>query len=101
MQHLVNIVKEKAKLTDEQAMAATEALLQEFRKKFPGILHAEIDKIAAGGEFGDSARQKFELLRDKLEEAAKSAGQKAEDLAVELKNRFSEMFGSGKEEKKP
>jgi hypothetical protein len=96
MQHIINLLKEKANLSDEQAKVAAEAVLQEFKLKFPGILHSEIDKVAAGGEFGDSAREKVEQVRDKLEEVARNAGQKAEELAAELKNKVSEMFNSGK-----
>ena len=95
MDYLINLVKEKAGLNDEQAKAAVEAVIGQFKLKFPGILHSEIDKIAAGADFGDSAKEKFEQLRDKLEEVAKNTGEKVEGLAEELKNKFSEMFGSG------
>ena len=96
MEHLIKLVKEKANLSDEQAKAATEAFLAEFKQKFPKLLHTEIDKVAAGGEFGDSAREKFDHIRDKMEEAAKLAGEKAEGFAEEVKKKFSEMFGDGK-----
>ncbi|HNS12649.1 MAG TPA: hypothetical protein PKM97_08565 [Bacteroidia bacterium] len=96
MDHLIKIVKEKANLKDEQAKAATEAFLTEFKLKFPKLLHTEIDKVAEGGDFGDSAREKFDHIRDKMEEAAKLAGEKAEGFAVEIKKKFSEMFGDGK-----
>ncbi|TAH40742.1 MAG: hypothetical protein EYC69_10155 [Bacteroidetes bacterium] len=93
MQHLIEIVKSKASLSEEQSKAAVEAMMAEFKQKFPGFLHSELDNIASGGDFGDSAREKFDRLRDKLEEAAKSAGEKAETFAEEVRNKFSEMFG--------
>ncbi len=101
MDHLVELVKSKAGLSEEQSKVAVEAMMAEFKQKFPGFLHSELDKIAAGGDFGDSAREKFDHLRDKLEEAAKSAGEKAETFAEEVRNKFSEMFGErGKGERK-
>ena len=96
MDYLINLVKEKAALNDEQARAAVEAVVAHFKQKFPGILHSEIDKVAAGADFGDSAREKFDQLREKIEEAAKSAGVKAEGFAEEMKNKFSDIFGSNK-----
>ncbi len=96
MDYLINLVKEKAALNDEQARAAVEAVVGHFKQKFPGILHSEIDKVAAGADFGDSAREKFDQLREKIEEAAKSAGVKAEGFAEEMKNKFSDIFGSNK-----
>ncbi len=98
MEHFIQVVKEKADLNDEQAKAAVEAIMAELKKKFPSILHAELDKIAAGGDFGDSAREKFDYIRDKLEEAAKTAGAKAEEFAEEVRNKFSEVFGKDKKE---
>jgi hypothetical protein len=96
MNHFITLLQEKAGLNQEQARAASEAIMADLKKKFPSFLHNELDKIAAGGEFGDSAREKFNLLRDKLEEAAKKAGEKAEDLAEEVRNKFSELFGDKK-----
>ena len=96
MEHLIELVKTKAGLSEEQSKAAVEAMMAEFKEKFPRFLHSELDKIASGGDFGDSAREKFDHLRDKLEEAAKSAGEKAETFAEEVKLKFSEMFGEGK-----
>ena len=93
MEHLIQLVKDKAGLSDEQAKTAVEAVMAEFKLKFPGFLHSEIDKVAEGGDFGDSAREKFDHLREKLEEAAKKAGEKAEDFAEEVRSKFSEMFG--------
>lgn len=96
MEHLTKLVKEKANLNDEQAKAATEAVITEFKRKFPKLLHAEIDQVAEGGDFGDSAREKFEHIRKKMEEAAKIAGEKAEGFAEELRSKFSELFGGRK-----
>ncbi len=93
MEHLIQLVKDKAALSDAQAKAAVEAVMAEFKLKFPGFLHSELDKVASGGDFGDSAREKFDHLRDKLEEAAKKAGEKAEDFAEEVRSKFSEIFG--------
>ena len=66
MEHLIQLVKDKAALSDAQAKAAVEAVMAEFKLKFPGFLHSELDKVASGGDFGDSAREKFDHLRDKL-----------------------------------
>ncbi len=96
MEHLIKLVKEKANLSDEQAKASVEAMMAALKEKFPNFLHAELDKVASGGDFGDSAREKFDHLRDKLEEAARSAGEKAEGFAEEIKNKLGEMFGKGK-----
>ena len=96
MVHLKEIVKVKTGLSDVQASAAVGAVMTDLKHKFPKFLHAELDKVASGGDFGDSAREKFDHLRDNLEDAAKKAGEKAEGFAEELKVKFSEMFGEGK-----
>ncbi|MBK7908924.1 hypothetical protein [Candidatus Pollutiaquabacter sp.] len=51
MTHLANLIKLKANLTDEQAQLAAEAVMDHFKLKFPHILHAELDRVAEGGEF--------------------------------------------------
>ncbi|HNP47347.1 MAG TPA: hypothetical protein PKK99_00505 [Bacteroidia bacterium] len=100
MEYLVNLVKEKAGLSEEQSKKAVDTIINELKAKFPGILHHELDKVAAGGNFGDAAREKFEGLRDKAEEAAKKAGVKAEAFAGELKEKFNEIFGPKKSDNK-
>ncbi|MBK7853449.1 MAG: hypothetical protein IPJ66_20590 [Bacteroidetes bacterium] len=96
MEHLVNLVKAKAGLSDEQAKLAVQAVMDHLKSKFPTILHHELDKIAEGGDFGDAAREKFDGLRDKAEEAAKHVGEKAEAFAGELRQKFNEVFGPKK-----
>ncbi|MBK6446059.1 MAG: hypothetical protein IPG90_20410 [Bacteroidetes bacterium] len=93
MEHLENLVKAKTGITDEQAKAAVQIVIDQLKKKFPTILHHELDKVAAGGDFGDAAREKFEGLRDKAEEAAKQVGVKAEAFAGEIRDKFNELFG--------
>ncbi len=48
MEHLVNLVKAKAGLNDEQAKLAVQAVMDHLKSKFPTILHHELDKIAEG-----------------------------------------------------
>jgi hypothetical protein len=96
MEHFIQLVKDKAGIADDQAKVAVESMMDELKRKFPRFLHAELDKVADGGDFGDSAREKFDHLKDQLEEAAKNAGEKAEEFAEEIRNKFSEMFRSGK-----
>lgn len=96
MEQLINLVKTKAGVTDEQAALAVQAVVEHLKLKFPTILHSEIDKVVAGGDFGDSVREKFDGLRDKVEEAAKQVGTKAESIAAELKDKLNELFGPKK-----
>lgn len=92
MEHLVQLIKHKAGVTDDQAKLAAEAVLDHFKLKFPSVLHAEIDRVADGGDFGDAAKARFEDVRDKLEEMAKHAGDKAGDLANEIRHKINELF---------
>ncbi|MBK7911837.1 hypothetical protein [Candidatus Pollutiaquabacter sp.] len=96
MTHLANLIKLKANLTDEQAQLAAEAVMDHFKLKFPHILHAELDRVAEGGEFGDTVREKFDDVRDKVEAVAKQAGAKAEELAKEVGEKLNEWFAKRK-----
>jgi hypothetical protein len=89
MDYLINLIKEKAGVTDEQAKAAAEAVVADLKNKFPQFLHPELDKIADGGDFGDATKKKLEELRDKVEETAKQVGS-------ELREKFNEFFGPKK-----
>ena len=63
------------------------------------ILHHELDKVAAGGNFGDAAREKFEGLRDKAEEAAKKPVSKRKLSPVNSKKslmKFSDQKSDNK-----
>ena len=60
--------------------------------QIPRILHHELDKVAAGGNFGDAAWRNSKDFAIKAEEAAKKAGVKAEAFAGELKEKFNEIF---------
>ncbi|HRH64727.1 MAG TPA: hypothetical protein PLU53_00370 [Bacteroidia bacterium] len=96
MEHLVNLVKAKAGISDEQAKLAVQAVMDHLKLKFPTFLHHELDKVAEGGDFGDAAKEKFEGLRDKAEEAAKHVGEKAEAFAIEIREKLNELFGPKK-----
>ncbi|MCC7232432.1 MAG: hypothetical protein IT242_05770 [Bacteroidia bacterium] len=92
MNHLVNLVKFKAGITDEQARAAVDVMISQFKQKFPQILHPEIDSVANGGNFGDSVRGKIEELKGSFVIAARNVGEKAGTLGEELADKLHEIF---------
>ncbi len=96
MEALIQKVVGKAGITDEQAKKAIETVSEELKSKFPSFLHNEIDNVINGSRFGDSYRDKAEHLRDKIEEAAKEAGSRAEGVINEVREKFNEMFSSNK-----
>ncbi|MFN8165589.1 MAG: hypothetical protein U0X76_05315 [Bacteroidia bacterium] len=96
MDNLTQKIAQAAGITEEQAKKVIEVFREDLKAKSPKALHQEIDNLISGGKFGDSFREKAEDFRQKIEVAARDAGQKAEGIIGEIKEKFTEMFNSGK-----
>jgi ElaB/YqjD/DUF883 family membrane-anchored ribosome-binding protein len=103
MEELIHKIVGSTGITAEQAKKSIEIVSAELKAKFPSILHSEIDNVVNGAKFGESYREKAENLREKIEEVAKEAGQKAETVFSDIRERMNELFhtnkntGSGKQ----
>ncbi len=89
MEYLIRRYQSEVGLTREQAVVAAEVTMQFLKEKFPAVLHAELDKVADGGEFGDATKEKAVDVKNKVEDLAKQAGEKAEEIAKEVKEKLS------------
>ena len=96
MEQLIQKIVAETGMTNEQAKKAIELVSTELKSKFPSILHSEIDNVIAGEKFGNTYREKAENLRDKIEEVAKDAGSKAENVFSDIRERMNELFHTNK-----
>lgn len=96
MEELIHKIVGSTGITGEQAKKAIETVRDELKTKFPSFLHPEIDNVIHGGKFGNSYREKADLLRDKIEEVAKEAGSRAETVISEIREKVNELFSSNK-----
>jgi ElaB/YqjD/DUF883 family membrane-anchored ribosome-binding protein len=92
MTELINLLKEKAQLTDEQAQRAAEAIGSYIKSKMPAALHNEIDQILQGKKLGEASKQK-------LNDAAADLRDRAEEMLNDVREKLSGMFGNTEEKK--
>jgi hypothetical protein len=111
MQELVNQLKEKVGITEEQAVKAVEAVKDFVKEKFP-MMAGAVDNLL--GEYvhaaataptpaasGESVLDKISDVipgeaGQKVEDFAKAAAHKAEDVFDAAKDKLSDMFGGDK-----
>ncbi len=96
MEQLKEIISVKSGITNEQAEIAIKEIADELKRKFPSILHGEIDNVLNGKNFGDHYKARLEDVKGKVEEAAKNVGERAEGILNELKDKLNEMFSTKK-----
>lgn len=94
MEELIKEVSLKTGITEAQAKIAITTVADKLKSKMPHFFHAQIDTLINGGSLTDSAKKKFDELKNDLEDVAKNLGQKAEGFAKEVKNKVDEMFGA-------
>lgn len=96
MEELIHKIVGNTGITGDQAKKAIETVRDDLKSKFPSFLHGEIDNAISGGKFGSSYREKVDQVRDKIEEVAKEAGNRAETVITEIRGKLNEMFNSNK-----
>jgi hypothetical protein len=96
MEALIQKISAQTGVTADQAKKSIEIVSQELKSKFPGFLHNEIDNVINGARFGNSYRDKADQLRDRIEDVAKEAGNRAETIVTEIREKLNEMFSSNK-----
>ena len=92
MEKLINEVSQKAGITPEQAKTAIITVADSLKSKMPHYLHAQIDNLVNGGTLSSSVKNKFDELKDDLEDAAKNLGKKAEEFAGDVKKKVEDIF---------
>lgn len=113
MQELVNHLKEKVGITEEQAVKAVEAVKDFVKEKFP-MMAGAVDNLLgqylpANTTVADvipavSEQSVLDKISDvipgeagqKVEDFAKAAANKAEDVYDAAKEKLSDMFGGDK-----
>jgi len=115
MQELVNHLKEKVGITEEQAVKAVEAVKDFVKEKFPMMAGAvdnllgQYAPVSATATVADvipavSEQSVLDKISDvipgeagqKVEDFAKAAANKAEDVYDAAKDKLSDMFGGDK-----
>lgn len=92
MEDLVYKITAQTGIDKEKAAIIVGIVSNDLKTKFPSFLHPEIDNVLNGGKFGDTYRDKMEVVKDKVEVAAKDLGHKAEKAMNEVKEKLNEMF---------
>ena len=113
MQELVNHLKEKVGITEEQAVKAVEAVKDFVKEKFP-MMAGAVDNllgqyVPVSATVADvipavSEQSVLDKISDvipgetgqKVEDFAKAAANKAEDVYDAAKEKLSDMFGGDK-----
>ena len=113
MQELVNQLKEKAGITEDQAVKAVEAVKDFVKEKFP-MMAGAVDNLLgqytlAGATAATvipavSEQSVLDKISDvipgetgqKVEDFAKNAANKAEDAYDAMKDKLGDMFGGDK-----
>ena len=96
MEDLVNKIASQAGIDKEKAAIIVSIVSNDLKTKFPAFFHPEIDNVLNGGKFGDTYRGKMDEVKDKVEDAAKDFGQKAEKVMGEMKEKLNELFNTKK-----
>jgi predicted thioredoxin/glutaredoxin len=89
MNPLASEIRQKAGITEEQAVKAAQAVSDFLKARTPHLLHEQLDVILNGGTLSDAVKKKFEILRDDVEDAARNLGKKAEEFASDIKKKFT------------
>jgi hypothetical protein len=92
MKELIDRVATQAELTPEQSQKAVETVAEYLKTKTPHFFHDQLTILMNGGTMSDGVKKKMSELKDELEDAAKSFGQKAEELASDVGKKINEVF---------
>lgn len=96
MEDLVHKISAQTGIDKEKAAIIVGIVSNDLKTKFPVFLHQEIDNVLNGGKFGDTYREKVDEVKDKVEEAAKEFGHKAEKTMNEVREKLNELFNTKK-----
>ena len=89
METFIKSLIEKTGITEEQAKASVQHVLDSIKSQLPDMLHEYIDQAANGVKLTDS-------LKGKVEDTAEDIKEKAEGLFDDLKQKMSGLFGDKK-----
>lgn len=106
MQDLINRITQKAGITAEQAASAIDTIKDFVKEKFP-MMGGAVDNLLAsnsstsGSPAGSNIMDKISDVipgetGQKVEDFAKNAAEKAEDLFDSAKDKLSGLFGGDK-----
>lgn len=96
METLADKISSQTGIDKEKSLVIVGIVANDLKSKFPTALHSEIDNVMGGGKFGDTYREKAEELKEKVEDAAKQFGAKAEHTFNEIREKLNELFSTKK-----
>lgn len=109
MQELIQNLKDRAGLTDEQAVKAIDTVKDFVKSKLPAAIAGNVDNWFTGlgaaapqpkkEGFVDKAEDFLDDVSDKVEDWTEKAKDKAEDIMKEAKDKISGFFDKGNEKK--
>jgi hypothetical protein len=96
MQELITQLTEKAGISADQANKAIATIKDFVKEKFP-MLSGAVDNMFAGSAMLDKISDVIPgQAGEKIEDFAKSAAEKAEDVFDSVKDKLSGLFGGDK-----
>lgn len=110
MQELIQNLKDRAGLTDDQAVKAIDTVKDFVKSKLPAAIAGNVDNWFSGlgatapqprkeEGFVDKAEDFLDDVSDKVEDWTEKAKDKAEDIMKEAKDKISGFFDKGNEKK--
>lgn len=110
MQELIQNLKDRAGLTDDQAVKAIDTVKDFVKSKLPAAIAGNVDNWFSGlggaaapqpkkEGLADQAEDFLDNVSDKVEDWAEKAKDKAEDIMKEAKDKISGFFDKGNEKK--
>ncbi len=110
MQELIQQLKDKVGLTEDQASQAINTVKDFVKSKLPAAIAGNVDNWFAGlgttpeqpkkAGLMDQAEDFLEGASDKMEDWAEKAKDKASDIMKEAKDKLSHLFDGGKSDEK-
>ena len=92
MNPVIEKIAKEAGINTEQAEKALQSVSGHLKDKLPYPLHSQIDNLLQGGSLSDGVKQKFESLKDDLENSTKDFGAKAQEFGQEVGKKIGEIF---------
>jgi ATP-dependent Zn protease len=89
MTELAKQISIRAGIDLQQASIAVETVAEYLKARTPSFFHEPLQVILNGGTLSDALRKKWEILQTDLKHAVCQMSKKTEELATDLKKKFS------------
>ncbi len=89
MTELANQIALRAGIDQRQASIAAETVAEFLKARIPSLFHEPLQVVLNGGTLADAMKWKWDILQTDLKHAVCNMSQTTEELASELKKKFS------------